>query len=257
VHEAQVAALLRHERDRRRHAAADRVAGDRDPVRVEPVRGAFADDPAGRRVALLDRDGVPGLGRAVVLHERECGAGPTGQLAHEPVVRAGVPEHPAAAVHVQDHRQRARGAGRAHDAHLDVTDVGRHRDPALLDRQLADRRRLHVVEHLARLGRRHLVQERRVGGRLDERLRGGLEHDRGVGGRCGHGEVLSVVVGGLRSCGQPGGLEDQLGDRAGLRDGDRVRRALDRDRPLRAGAVGHVALELGGDDAVLLADQEP
>ncbi len=37
-----VAALLRQERDRGGHAAADGVAGDRHPPRVEPVRGALA-----------------------------------------------------------------------------------------------------------------------------------------------------------------------------------------------------------------------
>src|SRR4051812_43019950 len=154
-----------------------RVAGDRHPLRVEAMGGALADDPARRGVALLDRDRVAGLGRAVVLDERERRAGPAGQLAHQPVVRAGVPEHPTAAVHVQDHRERALGAGRAHDAHADVAHVGRDGDPALVDRQLGDRRGLDVVEHLARLIGRQLVQIRRIGGRLDERLRGGLEHD--------------------------------------------------------------------------------
>ena len=45
--------------------------------------------------------------------------------------------------------------------------------------------------------------------------------------------------------------------RAGLRDGDGVRSALDRRRPPGAGALGHVMLERGRDDAVVLADQEP
>jgi hypothetical protein len=155
------------------------------------VGGALPDDPAGGCVALLDRDRVARLGRAVVLDERESGAGPAGQLAHEPVVGGRVPEHPAAAVHVQDHGQRALGAGRANDAHLDVADVGGDGDPALVDGQLVDRRRLDVVEDLARLVGRQLVEEGRVGSRLDERLRRGLEHDSGGRGGCGHGEVLS------------------------------------------------------------------
>jgi hypothetical protein len=45
------------------------------------------------------------LRRAVVLDERDSGAGTDDELADEPVVRTGVPEHPAAAVHVDDHRQ--------------------------------------------------------------------------------------------------------------------------------------------------------
>jgi hypothetical protein len=72
-------------------------------------------------------------------------------------MRAGVSQHPAAAVHVQDHRQRALRAGRAHDAHPDVADVGRHGDPVLVDGQLLDRRGLDVVEHLARLVGRQLI----------------------------------------------------------------------------------------------------
>jgi hypothetical protein len=67
------------------------------------VRGALADDPAGGRVALLDRDRVARLRRAVVLDEHDRGPGADGELAHEPVMGAGVAEHPAAAVDVQDH----------------------------------------------------------------------------------------------------------------------------------------------------------
>jgi hypothetical protein len=85
-------------------------------------------------------------------------------------VRAGVAEHPAAAVHVQDHGQRALGAGRADDPHEDVAVLGRHGDPALVHRQLVDRRGLHVVEHLARSRGAELLQEWRIGGGLDERL---------------------------------------------------------------------------------------
>jgi hypothetical protein len=199
VDEARVAALLRHQGERRGHAAADRVAGDRHPLGVESMHRAIADDPTSGCVALLDRDGVPGLGRAVVLHERDRGADPAGQLAHEPVVRAGVPEHPAAAVHVEDHRQGALSAGRTDDAHTHVADVGGDGEPALVDGQLVDRRRLDVVEHLARLLWRQLVQERRIGSRLDERLRRALEHDRAVRGRCRHDTVLSVLT-----CAHPG-----------------------------------------------------
>jgi hypothetical protein len=45
------------------------------------------------------------LGRAVVLDEHHSGADADGELADEPVVRVRVPEHPAAAVHVEDRRQ--------------------------------------------------------------------------------------------------------------------------------------------------------
>ena len=44
---------------------------------------------------------------------------------------------------------------------------------------------------------------------------------------------------------------------AGCATDDRVRRTGDLDRAVRAGALGHVVLELGGDVAVLLAEDEP
>ena len=177
MHEAHVAALVRHQRQRGGHVAADRVAGDGDAVGVELVGGALAHDPLGGRVPLLDRDGIARFGRAVVLDEHDSGAGADGELADESVVRVGVAEHPAAAVHVEDHRQRPGGVRGPDDPHAHVADVGGHGDPAVVDGQLVDRRGLHVVEHGARLGRAQLVQERRLGGRLDERLRGRLEHD--------------------------------------------------------------------------------
>ena len=242
----------------RGHAAADRVAGDRHPLRVEPVRGALADDPPGGRVALLDRDRVAGLGRAVVLDEHERGAGADGQLAHEPVVRPGVAEHPAAAVHVEDHRAACPSApaGRTMRT-LDVADVGRHGDPALVDGQLVDRRRLDVVEHLARLVGRQLVQERRLGGRLDERLR-----RRARARPVGRGRADMVVPLGRsavrRRTRSAAASRIRSRRRVGLRDGDGVRGAR-RARPCaRAPARSAMKRWSGGrDDAVLLADQEP
>jgi hypothetical protein len=150
VHEAHVAALVGHERDRGRHAAADRVAGDRHPLGSSPF-AAPSRRSTGRSRSPARSPRVAGLGRAVVLDERERGAGAAGQLAHEPVMRARVAEHPPAAVHVQDHRQRALDALGPHDADAHVADVGGHRDPALVDGQLLDRRGLDVVEHLAGL----------------------------------------------------------------------------------------------------------
>ena len=173
---------MRHERERGGHVAADRVAGDRDAVGVELVGGALAHDPLGGRVPLLDRDGIARFGRAVVFDEHDGGAGADCELADESVVRVGVAEHPAAAVHVEDHWQRPDGVRGPDDPHAHVADVGGHGDPAIVHGQLVDRRGLQFVEHGARLGRAQFVQERRLGGRLDERLRGRLEHDRVVRG---------------------------------------------------------------------------
>jgi hypothetical protein len=85
-------------------------------------------------------------------------------------------------VHVEDHRQRSCGVRRPHDADAHVADLGGYRDPSILDGQLVDRFGLDVVEHLPGLGRGELVQERGLGRRLDELLRGLLEHDGGLGG---------------------------------------------------------------------------
>jgi hypothetical protein len=54
--------------------------------------------------------------------------------------------------------------------------LGSH--PAFLDGQLVDRRGLDVVEDLAGFGRGELVQERGLGGCLDERLGRRFQHDR-------------------------------------------------------------------------------
>jgi hypothetical protein len=177
VHEAHVAALLRHERERGGHVAADRVAGHCDAAGVELIGGALAHDPLGGRVALLDSDGIARFGRAVVFDEHHSGAGADRELADESIVGVGVAEHPAAAVHVQDHRQRPYGVPGPDDPHAHVADVGGHGGPAVIHGQLVDRRGLHVVEHGARIGGAQFLDERRLGGRFDERLRGGLEQN--------------------------------------------------------------------------------
>jgi hypothetical protein len=85
-------------------------------------------------------------------------------------------------MHVEDDRQRAAGVRRADDAHAHVADSSGDGDPAIVDGQLVDRSGLHAVEDGARIGRGELVEEGRLGGRFDELLRGGLEHDRVTGG---------------------------------------------------------------------------
>ena len=77
---------------------------------------------------------------------------------------------------VDDHGKVAGCAGRADDPDVDVAGrTARHLHPRLVDLRLGDFARLHVVEDLASLDRAQLGQERRVGGRLGERLRSGLE----------------------------------------------------------------------------------
>ena len=50
------------------------------------------------------------------------------------------------------------------------------------------------------------------------------------------------------------GLQDLVCDGLWVRDRDRVRATGDLEREMRVGALGHVVLEGGGDDVVLLAD---
>jgi hypothetical protein len=93
--EMDVATLLGHQGRRGGHVAADRVASDDEPARVEALSGAFFADPLRDGVALLDRDRVVGFGREAVLGEDDCGARADRQLAHDPVVGVSVAEHPA------------------------------------------------------------------------------------------------------------------------------------------------------------------
>jgi hypothetical protein len=140
----------------------DRVAGDCDAVGVELIGGALAHDPLGGRVPLLDRDRKARFGRAVVIDEHDRGAGADSELPDESVVRAGVAEDPATAVHVQDHRQRPDGVRGPDDPHAHVANVGGHGRPTVIHGQLVDRGGLQPVERGARLSRAQLVQKRRL-----------------------------------------------------------------------------------------------
>ena len=93
------------------------------------------------------------------------------------VVGVGVAEHPAGAVDVEDHRQRAGGAGRFDDAHPHR--AGRaalDADPFLVDRRLLYVAGLDLVDGLAAFRGGHLIQERRGIGGLAELDSLGLEH---------------------------------------------------------------------------------
>src|SRR3954471_15337522 len=123
---------------------------------------------------------------------------------------AGVAEDPAAAVHVQDHGQRAVDAGGPDDpdAHSSAG-----------------------------------VNSYRNGGRLVARA------NSSAAGSSTTGDLTDMVTpcSGLWSWSggraDAGGLEDQVGGLGGVRDGDGVRGAGDLDRSPRVGAVGQRAQE--------------
>jgi hypothetical protein len=157
------------------------------------LAGAVLDDPLRDGVVLLDRHRIAHFRRAVVLGEDDdSGAGADRELADEPVVGVRVTEHPARAVDVEDDRQRSRCARRLDDPDLHLAGrATRDRDPLFVDVGLSDLPRLHLVDERAPLGRRPIRQERRVGGRLGERLRGRLKHRRSGGRGRGHVVLLS------------------------------------------------------------------
>jgi hypothetical protein len=169
--------------------------GDGETGRVEPLGIAVLDDPPRDGVALLDRHRIAHFRRAVVFGEDDRGADADRELADEPVVGVRVTEHPARTVDVEDHGQRSRRA-----AWLDDPDfhragrATRDGDPFLVDVGLRDLAGLHLVQERAALGRRQIGQERRVGGRLGERLCGRLEHRRSGGRGRGHVVLLSWLT---------------------------------------------------------------
>src|SRR3954469_9415148 len=58
----------------------------------------------------------------VVCEEDDSGAGADSELTDESVLRGGVAEHPAAAVHVEDHRQRPDGVRGPDDPHAHIAE---------------------------------------------------------------------------------------------------------------------------------------
>jgi hypothetical protein len=129
VHETHVAPLLREDRQYRGHVAADRVARDSEAIRIESLFRALRDDPARRRLRLLDRDGMAGLRRTVVLDESDRGLGAHGELANEPIMGAGIAEDPASSVHIKHHGHEGLRLHRLDDPDAHVTDLGAGGDP--------------------------------------------------------------------------------------------------------------------------------
>jgi hypothetical protein len=110
-------------------------------------------------VGLLDRDGVPGLGGAVVFDECNGGVHPDGEFADESVVGAGVSKDPTPTVNVEDRGEWAGGADGLDDPHLHIADACRNGDPFLIHVELRDRRGLNIVQHLSGTFRAKVVKK--------------------------------------------------------------------------------------------------
>ena len=113
--------------------------------------GAFG-QPSRDCVALLERYRVLDLRGEAVLGEHGRRPGADRYLADETVMGAGVAEHPPGSMDVQDHRQGARGSGRADDPHRNVA-VGAagHVDPLVGDLRRGRRTGLGLVDDLSAL----------------------------------------------------------------------------------------------------------
>ena len=136
--------------------------------------------PLRNGVGLLDGDGMPRLGRPVVLDEHHGSVHSRRDLANKTVVGAGVAEDPASPVDEEHGRERATRTDRLHDANADVADGRRHGEPFLLDVGFVDGCGLHVVEEFASAFDAEIGEERwgrgEVGERLGLRLQSVVEH---------------------------------------------------------------------------------
>ena len=113
----QVAGVARQQRDHRRQVAARAVAADRQARRIEPERAGLRAHPARGGVGVFDGRGEAVLRRHAVVDRHHRAARAVGQLAAQRVMRVEIADDPAAAVVVDQHRQRARA----------VLPIGRYR----------------------------------------------------------------------------------------------------------------------------------
>ena len=165
----RAAAFARRERDPAGDVAAGAVAADGEACGVGAQAGGVPGDPAGRGVAVLQRGGEAVLRRKPVVHGGHQAAGVMAEIAADIVVGVEVAADPAAAVDVDQDRQRAsaRVVGFV-DAHAErpgrtgglFLAYGLHRQ-----RRTGNGRHL-LLPQRARVLRRHLL-DRRLGARVE------------------------------------------------------------------------------------------
>lgn len=186
--DGRTAAFLGKQRHHRRHVAADAIACDREPGGVDLELLGMLGDIFGRSISLLDGNGIAGFRRALVVDEDDSGIGAVGDLAHQPVMRIRIAQHPAAAMEIENDRQCALGMFRADDAQLDAACRTSLDDPVLfLGGKFLHIALLRASQDIAGIGRRQRVDRLAAGKPVDEFLRCRLEYrigKRANGGGC-------------------------------------------------------------------------
>ena len=97
------AAVLGHERQRRGHVAAHRVAGHRDPAAVRAELFGVARHPLQHGIGLIELRGEARLGQGRVLDEHADLAGADHQIPQQTLMVLEIPDDPDAAVNEQQH----------------------------------------------------------------------------------------------------------------------------------------------------------
>src|SRR5579883_3330706 len=159
--------------------AAGTVAADREPAGVDVEARALRRDPFGRGHRVLDRGGKFVLGGEPVTDGDDRAAARVGDQPADAVVSVKVADHPAAAMKIDERRQRrsARGAEPAVEAERDLPAGAKRLEIA----DLRDLRRIGLqyapagAVELARLGRRQRLVGRAAG------LEDEVEHALGIG----------------------------------------------------------------------------
>ena len=132
-------------------------------------------DPLRHHIALLEGRRVSGLGAETILREHDGGPGSDREFAHQPVMRLRAAEHPPGTVDVHDDRQRSLRVLGPQDAQSNLRAGAICNGEVLnVDRRLAHRARLRLIEGDPSLFGTKGEQQRWLRRSLGERLRLGF-----------------------------------------------------------------------------------
>ena len=142
------------------HIAADTVARDRDPLRIEFQLTGVDGQILQHRESLFERDRVFRLRGRCIFDKRHRCAGSGAKLPDQPVVGIAVAENPASAVKITDQRQRSSGFFGPDQPYADRTAPQRNFQIFGFDGRGLDLAGLGIQQYLARIRNRQLVQRR-------------------------------------------------------------------------------------------------